>query len=166
VANIRETELPGIGTKYQIDTRSGDRLVVILRDDSKREIHHFSYDDPEESVSMVTLEDNEARQVAGIIGGIFCQPRALESVEVVLQNLAIDWIRLVPENGSVGRTIGELKVRQTTGASIIAIISRSQQTVVNPGPDIALHAGDTLVIVAERKNIAAVKRLLIYGSDS
>lgn len=166
MTDIKETELPGIGVKYQIETKSGDRLVIIIRDDNKREIHHFSYEEPDESISMVTLDDNEARQVAGIIGGIFSQPKVLESVEVALRNLAIDWIKLAPNNHAVGRSINDLKFRQSTGATIIAIITRSNQTIINPQPATVLNAGDTIVMVAERKNIAPAKNLLINGSDS
>ncbi len=33
---IKETELPGIGPKYEIETSGGNSVVVIIHDDGRR----------------------------------------------------------------------------------------------------------------------------------
>lgn len=158
---IRETDLPGIGRKYQVETRSGDKLVIVVHDDGRRDLYHFRHDDPDESISMVTLDDAEARQVAGIIGGLLYKPRALESAEVTLDDLVIEWYRLSPQSPVVGKTIGELRVRQVTGATIIAVIDKDQAARVNPGPDQVLRGDSTLVVAGERHQVRALKQLIM-----
>jgi TrkA domain protein len=162
--SIRESDLPGIGRKFQIETRSGDKLVVVLHDDGKRELYHFHYDDPDESISMVTLDDAEARQVAGIIGGMTYKPKALESVEVALDDLVIEWYKVERGSKAVGRTIGELNVRQATGATVIAIVDKVGSKKINPGPGHVISEDATIIVTGERQQVKGFKQLITLGS--
>lgn len=159
---IRESDLPGIGKKFLIQARSGDRLVIVIHDDGRRELYHFEDDDPEETISQITLEDDEARQIAGIIGGMTYKPKALETIEVTLEDLIIEWARIEPHYKCVGQSIAGLQVRQRTGANVLAIVNKKEQKI-NPGPDDILTAGSTLVLAGERKQIKQLKELLVNG---
>lgn len=161
---IRESDLPGIGRKFQIDTRGGDKLVIVVHDDGRREVHHFDNDDPDESVSMVTLDDAEARRVGGILGGMSYMPRALESVDVAFDEMYIEWYKVEPGAKSIGLTIGDLGIRKRTGATIIAIVKRDQMKIVNPGPEQMIREGATLVMLGERAKVKACKQLIQHGS--
>lgn len=163
---IRESDLPGIGRKFQIETRSGDRLTIIVHDDGRREIYHADPDDPDNWISMVTLEDAEARQVAAIIGGMVYRPQSLESVEVALNKLVIEWYKVEPHSQCIGRTIGELQVRRKTGATVIAVIEKDQTQVINPGPDYVVKPETILVLMGEREHIKAFRELVTGRSTN
>ncbi|ATW26460.1 cation:proton antiporter regulatory subunit [Candidatus Formimonas warabiya] len=161
--SIHETELPGIGQKFVIKARSGDKLVVIIHDDGRREMYHFAYDDPDDSISMITLDDNEARQVAAIVGGIIYKPKALETIEVALDDLVIEWIKMEPDFPCLGKTIGELEVRKKTGATIIALVGKDHAKVLNPGPEHVFKEGTTVVIIGEKEQVKKCRYLIAKG---
>lgn len=163
MSTIRESDLPGIGRKFQIEARNQDRIVIIVHDDGMREIYLFRHDNPDECVSVITLSDTEARQVAGIIGGMAYKPKELEAVELALDELVVEWYRLTPESPAKGRSIGELNIRQQVGASIAAVVGVNGAKKINPGPEQILNAGDTLVILGERSQIRAFRRLMMDG---
>lgn len=163
MGNIRESDLPGIGRKFEIYTRSGDKLAVIVHDDGRRELYHFKYENPDESISMVTLDDDEARNVAGIIGGIKYRPKLVDSTEIFFDDLVVDWLRVDGGAASAGKTIGELQIRKKTGATIVAVLEKSHKKVINPGPEQFIREGDVLVILGEQDKVNACKRLIFFG---
>src|SRR5690606_17980243 len=159
MSNVKETELIGIGKKYQLETSYGDHVVIVIHDDGRREL--YDYDENEnESRCVLTLNDEEARQVAGIVGGLSYKPKALETIEVALDDLIIEWYKVKDVSNATGKTIGELEVRKMTGASIIAAIDRDE-TTINPGPDFIISSGVTLVVAGKRNHIKLLKKILL-----
>ncbi len=163
MSTISESNLPGVGRKFQIETASGDRLIIVIHDDGRRELYHFTRKNLDRAASVVTLADSEARQVAGIIGGLTYVPKALPSAEVVLDDLVLEWYTIEPGSACVGKTIRELQVRTVTGASIVSIIEPNRMNRVNPEADTVLNEGATLILAGDRRSITALKRLLVQG---
>jgi len=58
-----------------------------------------------------------------------------------------------------GRLIREVQLRTETGASIVAI-ERNSQTMINPGPDTELQAGDQLLLLGDGLQLTSAIHLL------
>lgn len=158
--DIRESDLPGIGRKFQADIRSGERVVIIIHDDGHREIYQFEEDNYDECAASVSLDDAEARQLAGILGGMAYTPKALESVEMAFDELMIEWYKVEPDSIAEGKTIGELAIRQNFGATIVAIIEEDHTQAINPGPEATINRGATLVVAGERQQVNRLRDVL------
>lgn len=158
--DIREVDLPGIGRKFEGITTRGDKVVVIVHDDGRREMHHYDDDDFDESISSVTFNDAEARQMAGILGGLAYKPKDLEKIEIAFDDLVIEWYKVTQQSPAANQTIGDLDIRNRYDISIIAILKHDRTKTLNPGPDTRLDAGDTIVISGERHNVRMVTKEL------
>jgi TrkA domain protein len=165
MSTISETFLPGVGRKFQVETTSGDRLVIVIHDDGTRELYHFTRRNLDRPSSVLRLTDGEARQIAGIVGGLTYVPCNLPMAEVVLEDLVLEWFTIEPGAACIGRTIRELQVRTRTGASIVSLIEPDQTKRTNPEADTVLNAGATLIVAGDRRTINVLKRLLINGSE-
>jgi len=163
MSTISEAYLPGVGRKFQIETLSGDRLIIVIHDDGTRELYHFTRKNMERPASVVRLTDGEARQIAGIVGGLTYVPKALPTAEVVLDDLVLEWFTIEPGAACIGKTIRDLQARTATGASIVSLIEPNHVKRTNPEADTLLNVGATLILAGDRQNIAALKKLLTQG---
>ena len=75
---LEETRLPGIGTKFTIRPGDGGRLTVILHNDGKRELYWFRRGSDDEPRAVITLDDDEARQLGAVLGGAYERPKIVE----------------------------------------------------------------------------------------
>ena len=164
--NIRESELPGIGCKFEVITKGNEKMVIVIHDYGRREMYHFDADH-EQSISSVSLRDSEARQIAAILGGMVYRPQALDTIEMAFEGLSIEWFKVENNAPVVQKTIGSLHVRNTYNVTIIAILKKNMKKFFNPGPDSIIEAGDMLVLSGERHEVKRIiNELLSVGGDS
>jgi TrkA domain protein len=126
-------------------------------------VYHYDRKDLNRADSVLTLTDGEARQFAGIVGGLSYVPKALPTTELVMDDLVLEWFIIEPGAASIGKTIRELQARTATGASVVSIIEPDKVNRVNPGPDTVINEGATFILAGDRQNITAMKRLLQNG---
>jgi len=66
--------------------------------------------------------------------------------------------RVSPASGVVGRSIGDLRLRSVTGATVVGI-RRESRPIPNPGPEFTFAAGDEVTLVGTPDQQAAARRL-------
>lgn len=165
MSTISESNLPGVGRKFQVETLSGDRLTIVIHDDGRRELYHFERKNLNRPASVLTLSDGEARQIAGIVGGLTYVPKALPTSEVVIEDLVLEWFTVPAGSVCIGKTIRDLQVRTRTGASIVSLIEPNRASRTNPEADTILNEGATLILAGDRRSITRLKELLVSGKD-
>jgi TrkA domain protein len=150
--DIREHDLPGVGKKFAIKTGEGDRMTVIIHNTGAREIYHFK-EGEDYPFHAVRLSDPDARKLGAVLGGAYFQPPVAESMDMVLEQLSIEWLPVDRASELAGRTLQESAIRQQTGASVIAIL-RNGKAYPNPQPDSVIQAGDTLMVIGDREQVS------------
>ena len=64
-----------------------------------------------------------------------------------------------PDSAFDGQTLGELRIRTTTGASVVGII-RAGSLVVNPDGESRLETGDLVAVLGTRDQIAGFEKAM------
>jgi len=65
---------------------------------------------------------------------------------------------------AVGRTLAQLSLRSRTGATCLSV-ARGDELHANPSPELALAAGDRLVVFGDPQAVERATRLLLEGED-
>jgi TrkA domain protein len=159
---IRQTRLPGVGTKFSFVTAHGARAAVIQHVDGTYELYVFRRRSDDEPAVVLQLEDDEARQLGAVLGGAYERPQIVEELEMVFGELAIEWVEVPDGSPAIGKTLAECAFRARTGITVIAIL-REPEPVVGAQPDDRIQRGDTLVTVGRLGQYPTFRRLLSEG---
>lgn len=151
---VYETELPGVGRKFELELPAGDHAVVIVHHDGRRELFRRASPD-EDSEKVFDLDSGEARLLAAMLQGTGFETVDIANLEAPLGEAIIEWVEIPPESALVGQTIRSADLRAETGVSILAI-QRGSTTLEHPEPGTELRAGDVLVGLGTRADHAAL----------
>jgi voltage-gated potassium channel len=92
------------------------------------------------------------------------RPAAYDFVEVVTQssglNLMIEEIEVGEASRLLGCALKDSGIRQQYDVIIIGIKKRTQQMVFNPGPEYMIEAGDVLIVLGDRSQVAQLRPVL------
>ncbi|GGN90939.1 MULTISPECIES: cation:proton antiporter regulatory subunit [Haloarcula] len=160
---VYETDVPGVGKKFEVELDGDERLVIVIHHDGKREVFHKDGPDVDAD-RLFTLSGRQAREIGAILQGAYFQPVETDSVDVPLGDAIIEWVDVEADSPLAGQTLADAKVRQQTGASIIAI-QRDEETLPNPDPNDTITAGDILVTLGTRDEQSALEDLITPDDD-
>lgn len=149
--DVTETDLPGVGKKFELDVGGGETVVIIVHNTGRREL--FLRPEPgADAEELLDLSDREARMVGSILEGAHFQPVATDETKTKIgDNVLLEWYTLTEDSPLVGQTLAEADVRGATGATVAAI-ERGDEVIQSPEPDRAFEAGDQLIVVGTREN--------------
>ena len=154
------SELPEIGTKYEIESPKGDKVAVIFLATGEIELYVLEADAENPAVTRLTSE--EARRLGSVLTGALLTMER-EDVEVSfadISDLRIH-IHVCPVTKNViGKSIENLEIRKKTGVTVVAI-SRKGQSIVSPPPEMVFEEGDLIVATGERAQIKACQRVIL-----
>ena len=149
---LRETPLPGFGKKYTLSLASGETITIIIYQNGQRELCLTEKGEEDPSYS-VRLTDEEARELAFVLGGVRYQPLPSDKMSLIFRELVVEWIPVEAGCPMTGKTLADLAVRRVTGASVIAIL-RGETIIPTPDPyHEIIQPGDTLVVIGTRPQI-------------
>ena len=83
----------------------------------------------------------------------------LNELLMASDNIGLSWLPLSDDNELIGKTLVDSKLRETTGASIVAI-SRGGKMIANPTPQTVLMKGDVIGMIGEDEQLEKARRLL------
>lgn len=156
--DLTETLLPGVGVRYELTTRSGQRLGIIVQRQGAAELAVYDRADPDKASLVLQLAPDEVEAVADILGA----PRMTQHFADLSREVpGLRSGRLAIRAGSAydGRLLGDTKARTLTGCSIVAVV-RDRDVVTSPEPDEVLHGGDVLVVIGSAHGLEQLKALL------
>ena len=156
---IYESDLPGVGKKFEVELEDGERLVIVTHNTGKREVYLKANPDADGD-KLFEVSDRLARKIGTILEGAYFQPVQAEAVETMLsEDTYLEWYKVAETAAIAGQTLDQADVRDRTGVSIIAI-QRGDELISPPTPETILEVGDTLVVIGEREECAEFETLL------
>jgi TrkA domain protein len=160
VMALRSMNLPGVGTKYEIETDEGDTIAIFFTRTGT--IQMYTLQKGCNTPSAAVMSPVEARRLGNILTGAIIEADQ-ESVEIAFSALAdlrvtIHTFYIPP--GFCGKTIEDLQIRAKTGATIIAVC-RHDRNIINPPPSFVFESGDAALVIGESDQIKNFERQLL-----
>lgn len=151
IALLREAGAVEVSRGKEIEVVSKEKAKLFLAEwDASKPVHSF-WEDFDALVAEKKRIDQKFYQMVEEIANR--SPRA--STLVPYRPFEI---QIKAETKIVGKTIGQLRLWQATGATVVAV-RRKEEFIVSPGPDVGLEAGDWLVLVGPEDSIPKMQEM-------
>lgn len=155
---VVETDLPGVGVRFDLETGAGRLVGVVAHRSGRRDLVIYDHDDPDRARESVELSEDEGHTLGELLGGSPVLERLNEAVQRV-NDLVITWITVEANSPVAGLSLAEMSLRAQTGAGVVAVVAERGSVPV-PGGEHVLLAGDTAVVVGLPGAVEAAQSLL------
>jgi len=158
VRKVTETDLPGVGIRFDLQTDAGRCVGVVAHQTGRRDLVIYDERDVDRACESVQLTEDEGHTLGELLGG----SPVLEHLDDAmhrLEDLVISWVTIAAGSSLAGLTLAEASLRARTGAGVVALVSEAGSIPI-PGRDDRLEAGNTAVVVGVPSAVKAATRLL------
>ena len=153
-----ETDLPGVGVRFDLETNAGRCVGVVVHQTGRRDLVIYDERDIDRACESVELTEDEGHTLGELLGG---NPvlEHLDDVVHRLEDLEISWVTIDSKSSLAGLTLAEAELRARTGAGVMALVTHSGSVPIPGGAD-RLEAGCTAVVVGVPAAVKAATELM------
>lgn len=155
---VTETDLPGVGARFDLRTDAGRSVGVVVHQSGRRDLIVYDERDLDRACESVELSEDEGHTLGEILGGSPVLEHLDDAIHR-LEDLVISWITIGANSSLAGMTLAESALRTRTGAGVVALVSDAGSIPI-PGGTERLEPGDTAVVVGVPPAVKAATRLL------
>ena len=153
-----ETDLPGVGVRFDLETNSGRLVGVVVHQTGRRDLVIYDERDVDRACESIELTEDEGHTLGELLGGNPVLEHLDDAVHR-LEDLVISWITIDSKSSLAGLTLAEATLRTRTGAGVVALVTDSGSIPIPAGTE-RLEPGDTAVVVGVPSAVKAATRLL------
>jgi len=156
--DVKETELPGVGKRYELYLDEHRSVAVLLRSTGEREVY-YRIKQEDDYDKLFDLTDSQARTLGLFLVGAYYQPIAAQVSEETASGEHIRWYSLTHDSGLVGNREDEVVIEKQTDTTVLGLERDGEvQSVIED--DVVFEAGDRLIVVGTAEAHAELERLL------
>jgi voltage-gated potassium channel len=158
------------GLVAAVDSDADNVFVVLSARKLNPKLHIVARASSDESAAKLEMAGADRTLSPYAVGGrrlasLATQPLVVDFLDIATRGEEGIEFRLeefnVPENSFIaGHTIGELRIGERTGAIILAVRSEEGKFDTIPSADDRIRAGDTLIVLGTREQVARLDRLM------
>ncbi len=156
--DVKETELPGVGVRFDVETDAGRVVGVVVHQTGRRDLVVYDELDPDRASESLELSEDEGHTIGDLLGGTWVLERVDDAVprldDVVTSSITID-----ASSPVAGLTLAEALLRTRTGARVVALVTDTG-SIPDPGGTQRLTPGETAVVAGAASAVEAAAELL------
>lgn len=148
-------DMPGIGTKYELDTEGGDRISMVYMEDGEVQLYVNSRDGESGSAE---LTPPEARRVGNVLTGAILETEE-EELCMVFSSFADMKVKMHTfrlGERTAGKCIADLNIRKKTGITVVAV-SRQGTSIPNPSASFRFERNDSVLVIGDSEQMKRFK---------
>lgn len=156
---VYETDLPGVGKKFEVELGRGETLVIVIHNTGKREVYRKSGPDAD-AKKLFEAPNNLARTIGSILEGAKFQPIEADKDAAMLPGeTVIEWFTVAGDSPLDGHCLGDGLVREHS-AVLIAAIQRGDEILSSPGAETSIEAEDIVIVIGPRDSVIEFESLV------
>jgi len=157
--DISETDLPGVGKRFEMPVHDGSSLVVVIHNTGKHEIFKKEHADADAD-RVIELSEDEAEAFGAILEDVHFQPTEIDTSSTRIGgDTVIEWYTLRADSPLAGSSLEESNLRDRTGVTVIAV-ERGPDSYPSPAPDFEFEPEDVIVTIGRSDEQDQLEALL------